>query len=146
MGTFMTNREGLNPGNVSFDVVFMGSIPDISNYSGSEPAGNYTEYSLTNTDKKFKIKIEFVESASGSIGTIVASDYAYKEVYYNARGLTIDITVESSTYAKGMLSFWVPPFTEKGSSNFRSLDKATTAGTGPWGTRETAWDSDTGWS
>ncbi len=147
MGTFITDRSGLSPGEVSFDVVFLGSIPNISNYVVSEPFSDYTEYSLTNTDKKFKIKIEFVEFASGSVGSpIVSNDYAYKEVYYNARGLSMSLETDPTKFTIGNVSFWVPPFTEKGSSNFRSLDKATAAGNATWGTRETAWDTENGWT
>ena len=60
--------------------------------------------------------------------------------------MNLDINVSTDSYLQGKVSFWVPPFTELGSSNFRSLDKATGIALTPWGARETVWDGDVDWS
>ncbi len=142
-GTSMVSREGISSGQVSFDAVFVGSLPKISTYNVSSPSSGYTEYKLDSSDKKFKIKLEFQESSSGSPGSpIQTSDYAYKEVFYNSRGMTFDVETSSTSYLKAKVSFWVPPFDDLGSSNFRSLDKAVGVNLTQWGARETAWNSD----
>ena len=156
MGTTMLDRKGMTPGKVSFNVVFVGSeLPNLTNMTQSTPSAGFTDWKLTENDKRFKIRMEFMESNAGSLarqsgtaGSMLLSDndVGYKEVYYNARNVLFDIKVDAKRYSEGTISFFVSPYNDVGSSNFRSLFKAATKSIAGWTTHEIAWDTDMVWS
>lgn len=57
----------------------------------------------------------------------------------------MDISTSSNKYVQSKFSFWIPPFTEKGSSNFRGLDKPNSISVTTWGSQEGVWDIDVDW-
>ena len=148
-GMYGVSREGVKtPMIISFNAVFIGSpLPEISFYNGSVPFTGYKEWSLTNDDKKFKVKMEFVEPATDTVGSpINTADVAYKEIYYNSRSININLKNETDGYAEATISFWMSPFNDLGSSNFRSLYKQPGTSIANWVTAENQWDTDLSWS
>lgn len=146
MGTYGISRDGITDGEVSFDVVLLGSdISEITYMVGSTNSAGYRQYILSNDDKLFKIKLEFIETPSGSVGSPIQQvDKAYKEVYYNCHNTMLNPKLIADDYLKGKLSFVLSPFNELGSSNYRELDKGVGIATGSWGFIEDEWNVDLG--
>ena len=157
MGTHMIDRQGISDGDVSFSLIIVGSsnnpgygsifLQDLTYLTGSQNGPGYRQYVLDySSNKLFKIKIEFQESASGSPGSAIAqADNAYKQVFYNARSVTLTSEVSAEDYLKGALSFKISPFTELGSSNYRELVKGAAINLTLWGSIESDWDTENGW-
>ena len=146
-GTYGVARKGVTLGTVSFSAVIMGSdLLNLSHSLKSNPATGYTQFELDDSDKLFKIKLEFSEETDGSLGSpIPTAANAYKEVYYNARSITFDQTLEAEGYLKGDFNFTVPPFNEIGSSNYYELVKNAGRSLVAWGSVENLWDTKVNW-
>jgi len=149
-GRYFENRKPITPADVSFDVIL-----DVDSNAGSltfdDIAGSYSlPYSgirkneLSETYNYYKIKLEWI-NYTGTYGTLGTNDESYKEIFYNARGLSFDKKSDSSGYLTGTMKFIVVPFNELGSCNYMESEKVIGTATTNYTTLETNKDTEMGY-
>jgi len=149
-GLYFENRKPITPATISFDVIIdVDSDEDALNFSDiiyehSSPLAGVRENQLTEDYDDYKVKIEFV-NYTGTYGTLGTNDEAYKELYYNARGISFEKNSDSSAYLSGTFTFTVSPFNELGSSNYLEVEKIVGQSATNYNTAESSKDSDMGY-
>jgi len=127
-GLYFESRKPITPATISFDVIIdVDTNEDALNFSDmiynqSSPLTGVRENQLEEVYNNYKVKIEFI-NYTGTYGTLGTNDEAYKEIYYNARGVSFDKNTDSSGYLTGTFSFAVAPFNNLGSSNYIEIEK-----------------------
>jgi len=149
-GFYFESRKPITPGRVSFDVLLDVDTTN-SALTFSDIIGSYSLYSgsvrkneLSEKYTNYKVSVEFINYV-GTYGTLGTNDEAYKEVFYNARGLSFDRKVDSRGNLTGTMVFVVSPFNSNGSSNYVEFEKIIGAVAGSYTGLETAKDTEMGY-
>jgi len=149
-GLYVEDRKPITPATVSFDVIVdVDSDEDILTFSDtvykqSSPQSNIRNNELDEVYNDYKISIEFV-NYTATYGTLDNADEAYKEIYYNAKGINFDKNADASGYLSGNINFKVAPFNSVGSSNYLELEKTKSGTTTDYASAESSKDSEMGY-
>jgi len=143
MGAYLENKKPITSGEISFDV--RSNVNSSTSFltfesivgSASVPASGIRQNTLEEEYDDYKIKVDFL-STSGTLGT---TDVAYKEIFYNCKGVSFERGAEAGNYLNGTIKFTLAPFNDVGSSNYIDISKTSGTGSAAYATAENSYDT-----
>jgi hypothetical protein len=149
-GMYQVDKKYISPAEVKFGVIL---DVDTTNNSlkfediiGSPNTGTsgIRQNELSEDHKVYKVRIDFI-NFNGTYGTLGTNDEAYKEIFYNAYGVSFDKDADSSAYLKGTFTFKASPFNDIGSCNYLEVEKVVGTGSSSYASVENTKDNSMGY-